>query len=212
MYLYINALAWPWPRERPIGASSDPCNLTTLFPLLARVPSSQDSRYAPYDSPRAFSASRERGLPFSPLPLRFPFGIVNPPWISGLPFELTSVDLPPAPQLPRWKLVLPIGWNYTWWFVEERYQKCLLRSTTVGIAHHGCPVIMWQNFKYCSIHTSGGFLTGARSKSTWPPCTTTSAHLRYITLGERWSRLVDFSIRRAGQRNDSEKGMEYMIK
>ena len=58
-YLYLNPLAWPRPRRR---ASSNPCNLRPLFPLLARVPSPQDSRYARYDPPRAFSASRERAL------------------------------------------------------------------------------------------------------------------------------------------------------
>ena len=93
-YLYINPLTWPRPSIR---ASSNLCNgKPHSFPLLARVPSPQVSRYARYDYPRAFSASRECGLSFSPLRLCFPFGIANPPWTSGLPFELTSMDVPSA--------------------------------------------------------------------------------------------------------------------
>ena len=72
------------------GASSNPCNLRPLFPLLTRVPSPQDSCYVRYDSPCAFSASRERGLSFSPLRLHFPFGIAHPPWTSGLPYTLNQ--------------------------------------------------------------------------------------------------------------------------
>jgi len=97
-YLYIIPLAWPRPRERerPIRILSNPSNLRPFLPLLARVPSPQDSCYARYDSPRAFSAARERGVSFPPLRLCFPFGTANPHWILRVRFELTGVDLPPA--------------------------------------------------------------------------------------------------------------------
>ena len=74
-YLYIIPLAWSRPRERerPIRVLSNPSNIRPFLPLLARVPSPQDSRYACYDSPRAFSAAQERGVSFPPLRLCSPF-------------------------------------------------------------------------------------------------------------------------------------------
>jgi len=64
--MYINPLAWPRPS---ISASPNLWNrMPHPFPFLARVPSPPDSRYARYDSPRAFSASP------SPCAFAFPSG------------------------------------------------------------------------------------------------------------------------------------------
>jgi len=102
-YLYINPLAWPWPRERPIRASSNPCNLRPPLPPLARVPSPQDS-LPPLRFPSRVLGLWERGLSFSPLRLRFPDR--EPTLDLGITFELTSMDLPHALQ---WQLLYCCG-------------------------------------------------------------------------------------------------------
>lgn len=133
------------PRERPIGASSNPYNLAQLFPLLARVPSLQDSL-----QPLRFP-SRVLGLsgtwPLLPLAPSLSLRDREPTLDLWTTLQTHSADLLPAVQLPCQKLVLPIGWNYTWWFVGEGYQKCFLRSATVGVAYDDCPITMRAEFQ-----------------------------------------------------------------